>query len=88
MRNARLLLVCFIAIIAGCNTTRFNRPEVAQCYGLESGNLFCIFKGEEYEVKPTNYICTSPDDYNIIETYVDSIEFRLEQCLKNPKRCQ
>lgn len=88
--SARLLLVCFIAIIStSCQTTgRFNRPKVTQCWGLQNGKAFCIQPdGKEEEVDPVGYVMTSPDDYNIIETYVDSIELRLEKCIRQPNKC-
>ncbi|MGE3607998.1 MAG: hypothetical protein AB7I27_00320 [Bacteriovoracaceae bacterium] len=91
MKNVRLLLVCSIAIIsASCQTTgRFNRPKVTQCWGLSDGKAFCIHPdGKEEEVDPVGFVMTSPDDYEVIETYVDSIELRLEKCIRDPKRCQ
>lgn len=89
--SAKLLLACFFVIIASsCNTAgRFGRPKVTQCWGLSDGNAFCIHPdGKEEYVDPVGYVMTSPDDYNIIETYVDSIELRLEKCIRDPKRCQ
>lgn len=89
--SAKLLLVCFIAITASsCQTPgRFNRPKVSQCWGLQSGKAFCIHPdGSEEELDPVGYVMTSPEDYNTIETYVDSIELRLEKCLRDRKRCQ
>lgn len=86
--NAKLLLALFIAIIASSCVSRFNRPDVPQCVGLSNGSVFCVFKDEEYEAPVTNMICTDPDSYNAIEIYVDSIELRLEKCLRNPKKCQ
>ena len=86
--NAKLLLALFIATIASSCVSRFNRPDVPQCVGLSNGSVFCVFKEKEYEVPVTNMICTDPDSYNTIEIYVDSIELRLEKCLRNPKKCQ
>ena len=86
--SVRPLLAFFIAIIASSCVSRFNRPDVPQCVGLDNGKVFCVFKDQEFEVPVKNMICTDPDSYNTIELYVDSIELRLEKCLRNPKKCQ
>ena len=92
--SARILLVLFIAITASSCVSRFNRPDIPQCVGMSNGKVFCVVTDPnsdtplEIEVPVKNYICTDPDSYNIMETYVDSIELRLENCLRNPKKCQ
>lgn len=87
MKSGKLLCVLLCVIITSC-VHRFGRPEVPRCIGLDNGKLFCVYKDQEYEVTPTNYICTDIDSYNTLETFYDGIEFRLATCLRNPAKCQ
>jgi hypothetical protein len=87
MKNAKLILLCLLSLVASCESTRardyLNAPTIipainANCGGYRDGEF----------VDATNFISVSAEDHDTLIDYVDDIETRLYICLKYKRKCK
>jgi hypothetical protein len=86
------LLLSTILIVSSCqsvdaeNVARYiGRPTFANpC--LANGDGTCFQNGELRDT--TNMICGEADDFDLIQTHLENVEFRLYRCLRSGRRCK
>lgn len=83
--NNYLLYFLILITLFSCKlpSDPFNRPKISptinsNCTGFQNGEM----------IDATNFISVSTDDYDLLQTYYDDIEYRLYICKKYKKRCK
>lgn len=85
-------LALMLLTLSSCQTP--TAREIARYIGRPNFGNACVANGdgtcfENGELRnTTNMICGDANRYDLVQSHLEDIEFRLYRCLKNPRRCR